>query len=127
ACHRNIDTARFLAQGGATLFARFSVMHGSVSGPVDDAQARVLDALHERYNMNEHGRGDAQQVSAMTPEFIDRFAIVGDPARCLERLAELKELGLDKLAVNGPTFVARSPEAQEALDLFEAEVLPKFA
>ena len=127
ACHRNIDTARFLAQGGTTLFARFSVMHGSISGPVDDAQAEVLDALHDRYNMNEHGRGDAQQVSAMTPEFIDRFAIVGDPAQCLERLAELQDLSLDKLAVNGPTFVARSPEAQEALDLFEAEVLPKFA
>jgi hypothetical protein len=36
-------------------------------------------------------------------------------------------LGLAKLAINGPTFVASSPEAQEALDLFEADVLPKFA
>ncbi len=126
-CHPNVDTARRLAQGGTTLFARFSVMHGGISGPVDNAQAEVLDALHERYNMNEHGRGDAQQVSAMTPEFIDRFAVVGDPAQCLDRLAELQELGLDKLAVNGPTFITKSPEAQEALELFEAEVLPKFA
>ncbi len=126
-CHPNIDTARRLAQGGTTLFARFSVMHGGISGPVDDAQAEVLDALHERYNMNEHGRGDAQQVSAMTPEFIDRFAVVGDPAQCLDRLAELQDLGLDKLAVNGPTFITKSPEAQEALELFETEVLPKFA
>lgn len=125
-CHRDIETARALAQGGTTLFARFSVMHGGISGPVDDAQAEVLDTLHKRYNMNEHGRSDSQQASAITPEFIDRFAIVGDPAGCLDRLAELQALGLDKLAVNGPTFTVRSPEAQEASELFEAEVLPKF-
>ncbi len=126
-CHRNMETACLLAQGGTTLFARFSVMHGDISGPVDDAQAEVLGTLHDRYNMNEHGRGDAQQVSAMTPEFIDRFAVVGDPARCLERLVELQALGLDKLAVNGPTFISRSPEASEALELFESEVLPTFS
>ncbi|WP_089945851.1 hypothetical protein [Candidatus Entotheonella palauensis] len=83
-------------------------MHGDISGPVDDAQAEVLEALHDRYNMNEHGRGDAQQVSAMTPDFIDRFAVVGDSARCPERLAELQALGLDKLAVNGPAFITRA-------------------
>ena len=126
-CHRDINTARFLARGVTTLLARFSVMHGNITGPVDGAQAEVLNALHERYNMNEHGRGDSQQVSAMTPEFIDRFAIVGDPSRCLERLAELQELGLDKLAVFAPTLAAKSPEAQEASDLFEAEVLPQLA
>ncbi len=126
-CHPNMETARALAQGGTTLFARFSVMHGGISGPVDAAQAEVLDALHERYNMKEHGRGDAQQVSAMTPEFIDRFAVVGDVQQCRDRLAELRDLGLDKLAVNGPTFISKSPEGQEALELFETEVLPTFA
>ena len=123
-CHQDVETARVLAQGGTTLFARFSVMHGGISGPVDNAQAEVLDALHKRYNMNEHGRGDSQQVATITPEFIDRFAIVGDPAQCRDRLAELKELGLDKLAVNGPTFITRSPEAQAALDLFQSDVMP---
>lgn len=125
-CHRDVDTARSLARGGTTLFARFSVMHGGISGPVDTAQADVLGTLHERYNMNEHGRGDAKHTSAMTPEFIDRFAIVGNPSQCLKRLYELQALGLDKLAVHGPTFTARSIEAQSASDLFEAEVLPAF-
>ncbi len=125
-CHRDIETARRLAQGGTTLFARFSVMHGGISGPVDHAQVEVLEALHDRYNMNEHGRGDAQQVSAMTPEFIDRFAVIGDPDRCLERLTALQSLGLDKLAVNVPTFINRSPEASDALALFESEVLSTF-
>jgi 5,10-methylenetetrahydromethanopterin reductase len=77
--------------------------------------------------MKEHGRGDSQQTSAVTPEFIDRFAIVGDPARCVDRLEELKDLGLDRLAINGPTFTAQSPEGKEASELFETDVLPKFA
>ena len=90
-------------------------------------QAEVLDSIHERYNMKEHGRSDSQQTSAVTPEFIDRFAIVGDPSQCVDRLQELKDLGLDRLAVNGPTFTAQSSEGREASELFETKVLPRFA
>ncbi|MCS5568136.1 MAG: LLM class flavin-dependent oxidoreductase [Pseudomonadales bacterium] len=126
-CHPNLETAQKLARGGATLFARFSVMHGGISGPVDQMQAEVLDSIHKRYNMKEHGRGDSQQTSAVTPEFIDRFAIVGDPSQCVDRLQELKDLGLDRLAVNGPTFTAQSSEGREASELFETKVLPRFA
>ena len=102
-------------------------MHGDISGPVDQMQADVLDSIHERYNMKEHGRGDSQQTSAMTPEFIERFAIVGDPAQCVDRLEELKDLGLNRLAISGPTFTAQSSEGKEAAELFETKVLPKFA
>lgn len=35
-CHRDRATARDLVRGGLTTFARFSVMHGSVSGPADE-------------------------------------------------------------------------------------------
>ena len=90
-------------------------------------QAEVLNSIHERYDMKGHGRGDSLQTSAVTPEFIDRFAIVGDPAQCVDRLQELKELGLDRLAVNGPTFTAQSEEGKEASELFETQVLPRFA
>ena len=125
-CHSNLETAHKLARGGATLFARFSVMHGGISGPVDAMQTEVLNSIHERYDMKGHGRGDSQQTSAVTPEFIDRFAIVGDPAQCVDRLQELRELGLDRLAVNGPTFSAQSEEGKEASELFETQVLPRF-
>lgn len=117
----------YFAYPRTTLFPRFSVMHGGISGPADETQAKVLNALHERYHMKEYGRGNAQQVSAMTPEFIDRFAVVGDPARCRERLDELQTLDLDKLVVNGPMFTACSPEASEAAEWFESKVLPAFA
>ncbi len=123
ACHDDIDVARSLVQGGLTTFARFSVMHGKISGPVDSAQADVLTSLHDTYNMKQHTRGDSQQAQALTPEFIDRFAITGNPAVCRERISEISALGIDKLAISGPTFAARSDAAKKAAALLETEVL----
>ncbi|MEZ5557970.1 MAG: LLM class flavin-dependent oxidoreductase [Pseudomonadales bacterium] len=127
ACHPDIDTARRLVSGGLTTFARFSVMHGDIAGPVDEREAEVLNALHDRYNMKQHTRGDSQQAEVLTPEFIDRFAVVGDPEQCLRRIEALGALGLDKLAVTGPTVSAREPDAQQAIELLTREVLPQLA
>ena len=124
ACHPDINTARNLVRGGLTTFARFSVMHGDISGPVDAAQSAVLGHLHERYDMNKHTRADSQQAEVLTPEFIDQFAVVGDPDRCLARLGDLAALGLDKLAVSGPIVAAKAPDAQVAIELLTRKVLP---
>ena len=127
ACHHDINTARELVKGGLTTFARFSVMHGKISGPADASQTEVLEAIHDRYDMTRHTQRNSQQAEVLTAEFIDRFAVVGTAARCVERIAELGALGLDKLAVSGPTFAARSAPAQEASALFQSEVLPALA
>jgi 5,10-methylenetetrahydromethanopterin reductase len=123
ACHEDIEIARSLVQGGLTTFARFSVMHGKIAGPVDTAQADILKRLHDTYNMKQHTRGDSQQAQVLTPEFIDRFAITGDPATCRERINQLSALGIDKLAISGPTFAAKSESAQHAAALLETEIL----
>ena len=124
ACHPDIDTARNLVRGGLTTFARFSVMHGGISGPVDAAQSAVLDRLHDRYDMNRHTRADSQQAEVLTPQFIDQFAVVGSPDQCISRLQSLAALGLDKLAVSGPTVAAKTADAQTAIRLLTREVLP---
>ncbi len=125
ACHQDRTVARDLVRGGLTTFARFSVMHGSIAGPVDEAEARVLGELHDQYDMNKHTRGDSRQAEVLTSEFIDRYAIVGNPDEVLGRISELKELGLDKLAISGPTVSAKAPEALAAIDLLTQEVLPE--
>lgn len=116
ACHADIDTARNLVRGGLTTFARFSVMHGEISGPVSTSERDVLNALHDSYDMRAHTRGDSRQAATLTPDFIDRFAVVGTPARCIERLQVLEALGIDKFILSGL--------AGDALALFEREVLP---
>ncbi len=124
ACHPDPGTARNLVRGGLTTFARFSVMHGDISGPVDEGQSRVLHALHDRYDMNRHTRADSQQAEVLTPGFIDRYAIAGDPDTVLGRIEALAGLGLDKLAVSGPTVSARDPDAVAAIEHLNRSVLP---
>lgn len=125
-CHDDLEVARELGRAGTGLFARFSAMYGEVSGPADEEQTRVLHAVHDRYDMEAHGREGGQQTTALTDEFMDGYAILGSPAHCRARLEELAALGLDKLAVAGPNFAARAPEAQQAAAAFTDEVLPRF-
>lgn len=124
ACHPDRDTARNLVRGGLTTFARFSVMHGDISGPVDETQRDVLNQLHHSYDMNRHTRGDSRQAAVLTPAFIDRYAIVGSPEEVLRKLETLEGLGLDKLAVSGPTVAASAGAAAEAIEHLSREVLP---
>jgi len=84
----------------------------------------VLDTVHGAYDMNVHTQTGSPQASALTPEFIDRFAIVGTADTCRTRLAELVALGLDKLIVTGPSIGADRQQARVATERFAADVLP---
>jgi len=99
-------------------------MHGEVSGPTDAQQSQVFRDIHDRYDMNQHGRPGGQQTTALTDEFIDQFSILGPPGVCVERLTEIADLGIDKLAVTGPNFDAGTPRAVEAASRFLDEVAP---
>lgn len=123
--HTDLDVARRLVRGGLTTFARFSVMHGDVAGPVSETQRAVLETLHACYDMRAHTRGDSPQAAVLTNDFIDQFAIVGPPERCIERLRALAELGLDKVIlsrVGGPA--GTDQEVRQARSLLEEEVMP---
>lgn len=122
--HPDVAIARELASGGVATFARFSVMHGTVSGPADADQRDTLTAIHDAYDMTRHTQVGSPQATTLTPDFIDRFGIIGDADACLRRLRELVELGLDKLIVTGPTLGADPGQARAARDRFAAEVLP---
>ena len=125
--HPDRDTARALVRGGLTTFARFNVMHGSVAGPVAAEQREVLERLHSGYDMRQHTRADSPQADLLPPGFIDRYAIIGPPAHCIERLQELAALGIGRFVVIGPTAGADRDQARRAQELLAAEVLPAFA
>lgn len=122
--HPDAATARRLGEGGLASFARFSVMHGTVNGPADERQRQVFGALHDAYDMRLHTRSATPQAATLTDEFVDRYAVFGPPARCVERLRELAALGLDRIAVIGPSLGADRAEVAVARERFAAEVLP---
>jgi 5,10-methylenetetrahydromethanopterin reductase len=122
--HPDVSVARELASGGVATFARFSVMHGTVTGPADADQRDTLAAVHGAYDMTRHTQVGSPQAATLTPDFIDRFGIVGATDACVRRLTELVDLGLDKLIITGPTLGADPDEARAARARFDAEVLP---
>jgi 5,10-methylenetetrahydromethanopterin reductase len=103
--------------------ARFAAISGSVVGPVSDEEASVYEALVKSYDMNQHA-GD--QPPVLTDAFIDDFAIVGSPERCLERLLELHEAGVDAFQILPPMAGSVSAaDTQLGYNRLVEEVLPQ--
>jgi 5,10-methylenetetrahydromethanopterin reductase len=123
-CHIDVTTARDLVRGSLTTHARFSVMHGSASGPVSDSDRAVLQDLRTSYDMRAHTRGDSRQAGVLTEAFIDRFAIAGTPDHCISRLKGLATLGLDKVVLSGSMRGVSETAAAVSQRLLEGEVLP---
>jgi len=123
--HKDRDRARELVGGGVASFARFSVMHGKVAGPVNDADRDVLAGVHDRYDMHRHFTHGSPQSQGLPAETVDRFAVAGPPSYCTERLAQLLELGLDKLVLLGGGIGMDRDAARESRRMLVEEVLPK--
>ena len=56
--------------------------------------------------------------------FIDRFAIVGPPERCVERLRELRSLGFDKVAISGAMRGVSEEDAAISRKLVAEAMIP---
>jgi 5,10-methylenetetrahydromethanopterin reductase len=123
-CHPDPDTARGLIAGGVAAFAHFSAMPGSTGAGLAEADRAVVAEVGRRYDSYQHLRNRAGHTEALPPDFVDRFAIVGPPDRCVERLTGLAGLGLERFVVTGTTFGADRDDARLAARLVTDEVLP---
>jgi 5,10-methylenetetrahydromethanopterin reductase len=124
ACHPDVATACGLVRGSAAIFAHFSSMAGSVPGGFGMHDAAVVDQVGTSYDATRHGSSHAPHADALDDSFIARFAVVGPPARCITRLRQLAELGLDRIV-----FVPGSRDADPEVltstnELFARDVLP---
>jgi 5,10-methylenetetrahydromethanopterin reductase len=68
--------------------------------------------------------GRARHAAALEPAFLDRFAVVGSPENCVDRLRQLVETGLSKLVLVGASLDANRDEARRSRALLEEEVIP---
>lgn len=122
-CHTDIDAARDMVRGGLTTFARFSVMHGKTVGPLSDAMAETMHKVRAAYDMRKHTESGSAQAAALTPEFIDSYAIVGPPEHCIERFKAIAATGVSKVAMSGNLRGASTEIGFQAKALMEDEVL----
>jgi 5,10-methylenetetrahydromethanopterin reductase len=123
-CHSDIEVARGLIGGGVAAFAHFSAMPGSTGAGLAAGDKDVVAEVGRRYDSNEHLSNAAAHTAALTPEFVDRFAIVGPPERCAERLRELAALGVDRFVITGASFRSNREHAREADELMTRELVP---
>jgi 5,10-methylenetetrahydromethanopterin reductase len=119
--HPDLDLARSMAVNVCAPLARFSTISGHTVGPAEPAELEVFEKLRAHYDMNHHGRAPA---GVLPPEFVDRFAVVGSPDRCVERLVELVDLGLTRFVVCGPFGSTQPLEEERSRELLTSEVLP---
>jgi 5,10-methylenetetrahydromethanopterin reductase len=124
-CHPDIEAVRAAATSFVAPLARFQVIQNQAAGPQSPNDAANFAAIRGGYDMTKHDHiishdklGDAQ----LDWDFVRRFAIVGPPEHCIERLTELADLGLERFVVVGPGF---HPEAGTGgRTLFASEVMP---
>ena len=122
--HPDLAVARDLAKGPAAAYARFSGMAGVAApgGRPDDRE--VYAEVAARYDRRAHGRSGASHTRLLTDDFVSRFAVVGTPGHCVERLVELARCGLERLVIVGPAPDGDPTEVALALRLLGREVLP---
>jgi 5,10-methylenetetrahydromethanopterin reductase len=123
-CHPDPDVARELIRGGVAAFAHFSSMPGSTGAGLADDDRAVVAEVGRRYDSNVHLSNTAAHTDALKPEFVERFAVVGPPTQCVDRLRSLAELGLERFVITGPSFRADREHARTAEQLLTREVLP---
>jgi 5,10-methylenetetrahydromethanopterin reductase len=122
--HDDPEVGRKLGEGGVSLFARFSAMHGTAVGPTTPEEKRVMEGIHDAYDMTRHSRAGSPQANVITSEFATEFGVFGDSKYCVARLKALLALGLQRLVVVGSSAGANPEEAARCEQRFVEEVLP---
>jgi len=123
-CHPDVATGRGLIRGSIAAFAHFSAMPGSTGAGLDERDREMVAEVGRRYDSYRHLSNAAEHSAVLDDEFIDRFAVVGPADRCVERLLELADLGLERFVITGATLDADPAEAQVASRLTRDELLP---
>lgn len=121
--HPDRSTARALAKPVVAVYARFSRNAGPEQG-VAAGDASVIEAVADHYDMSRHGRAGASHIAYLTDEFVDRFAVVGTPEHCIDRLNHLVSMGIERFAIVGPTHGVDPEAARRSRRLLSEVVLP---
>jgi probable F420-dependent oxidoreductase len=73
----------------------------------------------DHYDYSHHGRAGNRSADFVPDEVVERFCLLGPPAAQLERLAELRELGVDQFAI-----YAMHDARDSTIDTYGAAVIP---
>jgi probable F420-dependent oxidoreductase len=72
------------------------------------------------YDYSHHGRAHNRSTGFVPDEVVDRFCLLGPPAAQLEKLAQLRELGVDQFAI-----YAMHDAREETIEAYGRSVIPQ--
>ena len=76
----------------------------------------------EGYDYSGHGKSGHDHTDFVPDEIVDRFCILGDEAAHIERLEELRDLGVDQFAI-----YLMHDQKDETLNAYGQRIMPAFA
>jgi 5,10-methylenetetrahydromethanopterin reductase len=121
--HRERAVARDLVRGSTAIFARFAT-EGAPPDGLSDVTRRGIDEVAAGYDESRHGQAGAAHARRLGGDFIDRFAVVGDPEEVAERLREIAALGIERIIAVPGSLDADPEQLAESNDLLATAVLP---
>ncbi|MET9254561.1 TIGR03842 family LLM class F420-dependent oxidoreductase [Streptomyces sp. NPDC003717] len=92
--------------------------YGAHTGAVPDELTDYVRA-RESYDYAHHGRAGNPSADFVPDEIVDRFCLIGPPARHIEKLRALRALGVDQFAV-----YAMHDARESVIDAYGADVIP---
>jgi len=84
--------------------------HGINPGKADEIRAAL--------KVGDFGKA----IGAVTPEMINAFSICGTPDVCIEKIKELKKIGISQFVVGSPI----GTNVKAAIDLIGTKIIPQF-
>jgi 5,10-methylenetetrahydromethanopterin reductase len=115
--------ARDLIRGSTSTLARFAAEGDSTAG-LSTVTRSGIARLASDFDESRHGSSRAAAARELSDEFIDRFAVCGPAEEVAERLAGLREIGLDRIVVVPGSLDVDPGSLDESNERFAAEVLP---
>ena len=95
--------------------------YGSDGGPVPQALTDYITG-RQGYDYNEHGRVGNAHADFVPDEIVDRFCVLGTAEQHVEKLRELKALGVDQFAV-----YLQHDAKEETLRAYADAIIPALA
>jgi probable F420-dependent oxidoreductase len=92
--------------------------YGEASGAVPAGLTAYIKG-REGYDYGYHGRAGNRSTDFVPDEVIDRFCLLGPPAAQLDKLAQLRELGVDQFAI-----YAMHDAREETIESYGESVIP---
>jgi 5,10-methylenetetrahydromethanopterin reductase len=118
----DVPAARERIRGAVATHTQFSAYHGRALNGMSEGDAQIAQQLQATLREGaKTGHPDRGAKGLLDDDYIDRFAVVGTPDHCAERLGPLVDLGINRMIVI--THSRPDPDEQSGRR-FGRDVLP---